>query len=188
MKRKKIQLICMLLLLVILLGAYLGMRQYSKKQSEQEELAEQEKTILSIPTSDITAFSYQLEGETLSFTKQEESWIYDKDSSKPMSTTNIESMLSSVSSVTYDNKLDNVEDLSAFGFDSPSNVITITTKEKTYTITIGQYNDTLSAYYITVDSIPDNVYLISGGVGTAFYKKLDSLIEETTSENTVSGN
>ena len=48
-----------------------------KKEKKQEE--EHKVTVTQMETSDVTAFSYERNGTTLSFTKNGEDWVYDGD-------------------------------------------------------------------------------------------------------------
>lgn len=188
MKQKKIKLIIMVTLLLVSVGAYLGMHQYNKKQDEKTDENESQ-VLASISMNDILSFSYILDDQTLSFTKKDDAWIYDEDPSLPIMTSNIEKMLSDLSNITYTTKLEDIDNLSDFGFDKPTNVITCTTADKTYTFTVGMYNQTLNGYYIKTDENDTTIYLVSGSLGEGFCTPLDSLIEkgDSVSGDSVSG-
>ena len=83
MQKQKKQMVILVILLILLILAYIGVHFYSKKQEEKEEAkTEAEKiTVTDIEVSDITQFSYVLDGTTLSFTKNGTEWIYDDDQS-----------------------------------------------------------------------------------------------------------
>ena len=153
--------------LMLLIGGYFLLQQYNKKQAEKEE--ENKIQVAEIDADAIEAFSYQLDGETLSFTKTDDNWSYDQNTELHMD----------------NEEIDDVTDLSEYGLDAPSNVITVTTADQTYTFTVGDHNATANCYYFMTDQQPDVVYTMTSGLCGSFRETADELIklESVVSDN-----
>lgn len=186
MEKQKKQFIVVLILLVVAVAAYLILHVYNDKKEAKEEAEEDADTITitDFDTDDVTAFSYQLNGETLSFTKDGDNWLYDGDTSLDLDEDSITSMLSAVSNLTTEEALEEYDSLSDYGLDTPSNTITVTTADGTITLLAGNQNEITNSYYMmTGDS--DTVYLISTDLNSTFGSAVDDLIaeeEETETE------
>lgn len=186
MEKQKKQFIVVLILLVVAVAAYLILHVYNDKKEAKEEAEEDADTITitDFDTDDVTAFSYQLNGETLSFTKDGDNWLYDGDTSLDLDEGSITSMLSAVSNLTTEEALEEYDSLSDYGLDTPSNTITVTTADGTITLLAGNQNEITNSYYMmTGDS--DTVYLISTDLNSTFGSAVDDLIaeeEETETE------
>ena len=179
MNKKKKQMKIMLIVLVIVAVAIAGIVIYQKQQSAKESAAEQEKVLAEINVEDVTAFSYYLDGEQLSFTKQDDTWVYDNDASLSIDTDKVESMLENAATVSYSAIVEDPEELSSYGLDSPSNVIVISTADDTYTFTIGDTNSITSELYMMFGS-DTTVYTMSTDLTDAFSKSVDDLLEDAS--------
>ena len=186
MEKQKKQFIVVLILLVVAVAAYLLLHVYNDKKEAKEEAEEDADTITitDFDADDVTAFSYQLNGETLSFTKDGDNWLYDGDASLDLDEDSITSMLSAISNLTTEEALEEYDSLSDYGLDTPSNTITVTTADGTITLLAGNQNEITNSYYMmTGDS--DMVYLISTDLNSIFSSAVDDLIaeeEETETE------
>ena len=183
MRKQKVQMVVLVIALALLIGGYLLLQQYNKKQAEKEE--EDKIQVAQIDADMITAFSYRLDGETLSFTKTDDNWSYDQNTELHMDNDRITSMLANVTKVEADEEIDDVTDLSEYGLTNPSNIITVTTAEQTYTFTVGNHNATANCYYFMTDQQPNVVYTMSGGLCSSFRETADDLIklESVVSDN-----
>ena len=86
MKKQKIQFIVILIVLAVLIAATFGMKWYNKNK-EEEKTAEEEASTIYISKVDvdtITAFTYEIDHVTYSFTKDGDTWTYDGDTSLDM--------------------------------------------------------------------------------------------------------
>ncbi|MBU5429894.1 DUF4340 domain-containing protein [Kineothrix sp. MSJ-39] len=183
MKKQKIQMIILLVVLVLLIGGYFFLQSYNKKQEEKEDADKIQ--VAQIDADAIEAFSYQLNGETLSFTKIDGNWSYDQNTELHMDNDRITSMLANVTKVEADEEIDGVTDLSEYGLEDPANVITVTTADQTYTFTVGDHNATANCYYFMTDQQPDVVYTMTSGLCGSFQETADDLIklESVVSDN-----
>ncbi|MGN0352283.1 MAG: DUF4340 domain-containing protein [Roseburia sp.] len=179
MEKQKRQFVIILAVLVVMILAYVGIHFYNKK-AEEKEAAEEDAatvTITDFDTDDVTAFSYQLNGETLSFTKEGDNWLYDGDATLDLDESVMETMLSAASNLTATEELDDYDSLADYGLDAPENTITITTSEGVITLMVGNSNEITGDYYImTGDS--DTVYLIGSSLSSSFGKTVEELIAE----------
>ena len=86
MKKQKVQFIAILIVLAVLIAATFGMKWYNKNK-EEEKTAEEEASTIYISKVDvdtITAFSYEVDHVTYTFTKDGDTWTYDGDTSLDM--------------------------------------------------------------------------------------------------------
>ena len=102
MKKNK-QLIIVILLLVVCVGGYFGVKAYNANQEKKEEAKTM--TPVNLQVSDITSFSYVNEGETLSFERDGENWKYTGDTSIDLSEDSVEGMLEKACTLTSTNKM-----------------------------------------------------------------------------------
>ena len=181
MKKQKIQFIVILIVLAVLIAATFGMKWYNKNK-EEEKTAEEEASTIYISKVDvdtITAFSYEVDHVTYTFTKDGDTWTYDGDTSLDMDEEAIDSMLATLSSLTAIEEISDYTDLKEFGFDQPEDLISYTTSE-------GNKNDTLNAYYI-ISADGGSIYLTETSLADAFSKTIEELTvtEDTESTETV---
>ena len=176
MKGKK--LIWILVLLVICLAAYFAVKQLNLEETDAGE--KETIYINQLEADDITGFSFVNNGETLSFTKDGDTWKYDTNAERSMNQVSITSMVSMLAEIEAEQKLEDHEDLSEYGLDTPSNTIEITTKEGTKEFLIGNENEAVNGYYAMING-EDTVYLISSALPNKFNCSLDTL-EETLEE------
>lgn len=183
MQKQKKQLLVMVILLVIGILAYVGIRIYSEKQEEKKAAEEEENKIAvtDLESDDITEFSYQYEGEVLEFVKEDGTWYYKGDKTISMDQDQISSMLETAVGLEAETEVTDYESLSDYGLDTPSNTITLTGENKTVTLLLGNKNEMLSQYYVKKEE-EDAVYLISVSLESVFGKSVSDLteVEEST--------
>lgn len=85
-------------------------------------------------------------------------------------------------SITAQNLINDVTDLSQYGLDEPSNVLHWETEHGSYTYNVGDYNSIASVYYICEPG-SHTVYAVPNSLGTGFDYSLEDLIEEETGES-----
>lgn len=183
MKRQKKQFVVILIALAVVLVATIGMKTYNKNQEEKETAEEEASTIYisQVQTDSITSFSYEIGEVTYSFTKDGEDWIYDGDSSVDIDEDAVETMLNSLEALTATDEI-NCEDLSEYGLEEPSDVISYTTDSGSVTLSVGNKNDMLGSYYVMTGE-DGKVYLTNTSLADVFSKTPEEL---TASEDTES--
>ena len=183
MKRQKKQFVIILIALAVVLVATFGMKTYNKNQKEKETAEKEASTIYisQVQTDSITSFSYEIGEVTYSFTKDGEDWIYDGDSSVDIDEDAVETMLNSLEALTATDEI-NCEDLSEYGLEDPSDVISYTTDSGSVTLSVGNKNDMLGSYYVMTGE-DGKVYLTNTSLADAFSKTPEEL---TASDDTES--
>ncbi len=179
MQKQRKQFVITVVILLVLVLAYIGIHLYNQKQEEKKEKEEKENeiTVTELDTDDVTAFSYQVSGETLSFTKDGDEWVYDQDTSLDLDEDVVNGMIEKAASLTADDSFDDYDSLADYGLDQPSNTITLTTKESTTTLYLGNQNAMTSQYYLMTGD-GETVYAVDNTLSTTFSKTVDSLVKE----------
>ena len=179
MQKQRRQFVITVVILLVLVLAYVGIHIYNQKQEEKKEKEEKENeiTVTELDTDDVTAFSYQVSGETLSFTKDGDEWVYDQDTSLDLDEDVVNGMIEKAASLTADDSFDDYDSLTDYGLDQPSNTITLTTKESTTTLYLGNQNAMTSQYYLMTGD-GETVYAVDNTLSTTFSKTVDSLVKE----------
>ena len=183
MKKQKIQFIILLIVLAVLIAATFGMKWYNKNKEEEKAAEEEVATIYisKVDTDSITAFSYEVNQVTYSFTKNGDSWTYDGDTSIDIDADAINTMLDTFSSLTATDEI-TYDDLSDFGLDNPTDLVTYTTADGSTTIYVGNKNDMLGSYYVMTGE-DSKVYLTETSLADKFSKTIEEL---TVTEDTES--
>ncbi len=169
--RKK-QYLTLIIILIIIVAALIAVIFGKKAQTKKAE-AEEEASIVYVnafEVSDVAAFSYQLDGETVSFELQDEQWIYTGDTTMEIDTEEVESFLTTMSEMDADSVIEDAEDTQQYGLDDPSQTFTVEFSDgSTQTYEFGTENDMVGGYYLqTTDSAQDGtVYLISSSIVTS---------------------
>ena len=116
MQKQKKQMIVIIIILILFVAAYFGMRSYNAKQEEKEAAeTEAEKIyVTELKKDDITAFSYQTDGETLSFVKEEDTWKCENDETLTLDETAISTMLSTVATLEAAESVEDAGELSEY--------------------------------------------------------------------------
>lgn len=188
MNGQKKQFIGICVLVVLCVAAYFGLKTYNAKTTEKEQKEEESKKIeaVKIDKEKVNAFSYQLNGTTITFEKDGDTWYYQPDHSINIDQDKINTMLAAVADVTSEEKLENVEDTSEYGFDNPTNVLTFTMEDGTRTITIGMQNEITNQYYI-MDNNSDTIYIVDSSMSTAFSKSVEDMTATADTSSDTSG-
>ncbi|MCD8075941.1 MAG: DUF4340 domain-containing protein [Lachnospiraceae bacterium] len=170
MKKKSVKLIAGVVVIFLLCGAYFGLKAYNQKTEEAEEEAAEGETVLEVDTSALTAVSFLIDGEEMSFTLQEDgTWQKDDDETFPVDADALLSPLSELSELKSLRTLTEIEDVSEYGFDDPQNLITLTDEDGEVTIvTIGDNNDSTGNDYLMLNEDETTVYTISTDLRDGF--------------------
>lgn len=146
------------ILLGVLAVACVATFALSRYQAKKEQIQTNGEVVLEIPVDSVQALSWEYDGETLSFHKDDK-WIYDEDEAFPVDGEKIEGLLNQFSAMGAAFTIENPEDLSPYGLSDPTCSITITTDEETYTILLGGYSTMDSQRYVSIGD--GNVYLVT---------------------------
>jgi type II secretory pathway pseudopilin PulG len=176
----------MILILVLILAAFgilRGVKSHQEKVAQEEEEA-QTVYAVSFDSSDVTAFSYQYSSDEqseqeLNFEKSDDAWTYTSDTTIDLDEDQIDTMLSTLSSITANSTIESVSDVSQYGLDTPVQQVNIQfTDGAQTTLVFGMENEVLGGYYLQVSG-DENVYLVDS---TYMTSTLNKSVEDLTAE------
>ncbi len=175
--RKK-QWIILVVALVAIVAASAGLKGYQKKQDQKAAQQEEDEKVyaLQFASDDVTGISYEYSGETLEFTKTDDTWSCSTDPTAQIDADKMKTMLSSLGSMTADSTVESPEDVSEYGIDQPTQQVTLNFSDGSEkTLTFGMENEIVGGIYVQVSG-DDNVYLVgSSYVNTTLNKGVDDL-------------
>ena len=176
MKKKSVNLVTAVGVLVILSGAYAGIKAYVAKQ-EEKETAESEESesaeIVSISADDIKSIKFLIDKQEVVFEKDGDSWVKADESAFPVSQDKVDALAASLKSITAARTLEDVENVSEYELDQPENTITVTTTDgDTTVIQIGMENSSTNQEYIDLNNDPSTVYVVESSTFQSFEGEL----------------
>lgn len=139
MEKQKKQLLGLLVILIVAVIAFIVVKNLPQEE-ETDTTASYEVTNLN--ADDVTKLVYTNENGTLTLNKDGDNWICDEDRSVDIDADKVSTMVGKVASLTSENKIENVEDIAQYGLDAPSLTILVSDGTTSYTILIGDYNET----------------------------------------------
>ena len=182
MKNKTVKMVLAVVVLGVCCGAYAGVKTYvaHQEQKESEEDSEESTTVFTASTDNIKSLDFMVDDTKTTFEKDDDSWVKKDETDFPVNQTTLDSAASAIASVDSDRVLEDVDDLSEYGLDSPSNTIKIVTKSDeedgddiTTTLYVGDENSSTSQYYVRKDDDENTVYLIDSSCVEPFTKSLN---------------
>ena len=184
MKKKSVNLVTAVGVLVILSGAYAGVKAYVAKQ-EEKQAAESEESesaeIVSISADDIKSIKFLIDKQEVVFEKDGDSWVKADESAFPVSQDKVDALAASLESITAARTLEDVEDVSEYELDQPENTITVTTTDgDTTVIQIGMENSSTNQEYIDLNNDPSTVYVVGSSTFQSFEGELYDFAESGT--------
>ncbi len=210
MRKQGRQLVILVIVLVVVIGGYIGLTQYNERAQEQEADQTEGEVLVEISRDDILRFSYVYNGETYAFEKTEvvvdsqedndtdeapsdddgntaepqteERWVYTEDTSLNLMQSRLNTMAGKLTSITAQSLINDVTDMSQYGLEEPSNVLHWETEQGSYTYKVGDYNSVAGVYYICEEG-SQTVYAVTTSLGTGFDYALEDLVEEETGES-----
>lgn len=193
MKKKSVNLITAVGVLVVLSGAYVGVKAYVAKQeaADTESAEEENPEIISIASADVKSIKFVIDKKEVTFEKDGDSWVKSDETGFPVDQDKIDTLVSSLNSIKAERTLENVEDASEYELDQPENTITVTTEDgETTVIQLGMENDSTSQEYIDLNKDSSTVYVVSNSTFSSFegtlYDFAKSGVFPTVDSSTVS--
>ena len=171
--KKSTKLVSAVVVLAVLGGVYVGLNTYVTKEESTESSEEESKTeVYSVKTDDIKSLEFIIDKKDTVFEKKDDSWVKKDETAFPVNQTTLDSAASALEKVEADRVLENVDDLTDYGLDSPSNSVTVTTDDGTTKFNIGDENTSTNQYYIAKDDEDSTVYVVSSSTVTPFMNSL----------------
>lgn len=129
----------------------LQMEQYQEKISNSGE------TVLELPADEVESVSWDYDGVTLSFHREDDGWQYDDDAAFPVDAEAIDNLLEPFTAFGASFIIEQVEDYGQYGLDDPLCTIRLETADESYEITLGDYSSMDAERYVSTGD--GNVYL-----------------------------
>lgn len=177
MEKQKKQLIA---LLVILIAAVILFLLLSHSSNEESEAASTEESYVvnDLEAANVTKLIFTNSAATISLTKVSDEWVFEDDKTIDIDESVVEDLLEEVAPLSSENRIENVEDLSIYGLDSPARTIMVSDGEQTCTILVGDFNEITSTYYICTEEELRTVYTAEYNTVYAFEVTVDDLTAE----------
>lgn len=175
MKKKSMNLITAVAVLVVLSGAYVGVKTYVAKQEEKENAEEEEEKtqVFSISSEDVQSIKFVIDKKEVTFEKNNDEWVKSDERDFPVDQDKLIEAIGSLNNVEADRVLDNVTDTTEYGLDDPTNTITITDKDGKETVMhVGMENASTSQYYVENGEDESKIYVVADSVFQPFMKTL----------------
>lgn len=172
--KKSTKLVSAVVVLAVLGGVYVGLNTYVSKEEKTESSSDEEsKTeVFSVKTDDIKSLEFIVDKKEVTFEKKDDSWVKKDETAFPVNQTTLDSAASAVKKVEADRVLEDVEDLTEYGLDSPSNTVTVDTADGTTKLNIGDENTSTNQYYISKDDDDSTVYVVAADTVSPFMNSL----------------
>lgn len=176
MKNRKKALIIAIICLAAAAVLYLLVVKLSQK-SEEADSSDDALVISSVDSDQITAISYEKDGKSLSFMKEDGTWYDAGDKSFPVDQDSLTTMTNALGAVSATRKLDSPEDLSEYGLDSPVLTVRYTASDgKEAEFTVGDTNDAAGGSYLKISG-DDAVYLVASDFADTFNSDIYQLAD-----------
>ena len=176
MKNRKKALIIAIICLAAAAVLYLLVVKLSQK-SEDADSSDDALVISSVDSDQITAISYEKDGKSLSFMKEDGTWYDAEDKSFPVDQDSLTTMTNALGAVSATRKLDSPEDLSEYGLDSPVLTVRYTASDgKEAEFTVGDTNDAAGGSYLKISG-DDAVYLVASDFADTFNSDIYQLAD-----------
>ena len=171
--KKSTKLVSAVVVLAVLGGVYVGLNTYVSKEEKTESSEEESKTeVFSMKTDDIKSLEFIVDKKEVTFEKKDDSWVKKDETAFPVNQTTLDSAASAIETVEADRVLEDVEDLTEYGLDSPSNTVTVDTADGTTKFNIGDENTSTNQYYISKDDDDSTVYVVAADTVSPFMNSL----------------
>ena len=167
----------LLLVLLVLLITFFGLKKWNTSKSEAEEKKKENAVVHIFETDSLESIEYkEASGEEMSFVKEDDTWEYAPDTTIALTESSMQNMEDAFSDIRAVKEIKNPDGLSDYGFDSPEYNLTLTGKDgEAHKFLIGnasgenyyfmeQYFDLLEAYQEanpTMEDGTEKVYTVS---------------------------
>lgn len=171
MKRSK-RMLALVAVLGVVCVAALILTQY---QETQEEIKSSGTAVLELPADTVESLSWEYSsGDGFAFHREGDGWSYDADGAFPVSGEKIGEILSCFESFRASFVIENAEDYSQYGLDSPTCTICLDTAEQSFRIRLGEFSRMDEQRYIDIGD--GNVYLAASDPMDCLETALSGLI------------
>lgn len=144
----------------------------TRYESHKEKIQTSDEVVMELSADSVTALSWEYDGQTLSFHKEDDTWTYDDDDAFPVDQDKIQERLDLFASFGVSFIIEDPEDLGQYGLSNPTCTISISAEDQDYTILLGDYSTMDSQRYVSIGD--GNVYLVQNDPLDLFDAQLSS--------------
>lgn len=175
--RKKALIIAMICLAAAAVLYLLVVKMNQKEANSESDDSDDSLVISSVDSGQITAISYEKDGKSLSFIKEDGTWYDAEDKKFPVNQDSLTTMTNTLGAVSATRKLEKPEALSEYGLDSPVLTVRYTASDgKEAEFTVGDTNDAAGGAYLKISG-DDAVYLVSSDFADSFNSDIYQLAD-----------
>ena len=175
--RKKALIIAMICLAAAAVLYLLGVKMNQKEANSESDDSDDSLVISSVDSGQITAISYEKDGKSLSFIKEDGTWHDAEDKKFPVNQDSLTTMTNTLGAVSATRKLEKPEALSEYGLDSPVLTVRYTASDgKEAEFIVGDTNDAAGGAYLKISG-DDAVYLVSSDFADSFNSDIYQLAD-----------
>lgn len=147
--RKKALIIAMICLAAAAVLYLLVVKMNQKEANSESDDSNDSLVISSVDSGQITAISYEKDGKSLSFIKEDGTWYDAEDKKFPVNQDSLTTMTNTLGAVSATRKLEKPEALSEYGLDSPVLTVRYTASDgKEAEFIVGDTNDAAGGAYL----------------------------------------
>ena len=166
-------LILLVLLLISLIPVYYVIS-YNNQKNQEAENETESKRILSMEMLDVASVQFTLDGEEVTFTKTDDGWKLEGDDSFEVEASVIENTISSVTDMTANREMTDVENLAEYGLEQPVQKVVLKDSDGiTHNIYFGSSNDSTGDDYVYIGDDKTKVYTVAASVAQTFTGTLE---------------
>ena len=178
MNRKK-RLIALCCVLVVAVGAAVGVSLYTERA---EQIAESGEVVFELPVGEVTGLAWEYtndEDETVSLAfTNDGGWTYDGDAAFPVDGEAITALLERFEALQAAVVIDGVTDYGQYGLDEPLCTISVAAGDTEYEIALGNYSELDYQRYLSLGD--GKVYLVNDDPMEYYSLTLDDLMLDDT--------
>jgi hypothetical protein len=168
------RLISYAVILLVLLGAYVGLRWH---QAQKEAREKQAKQVFAFKEAEIGALTLKRGQQEIQLTRQGAAWEITKPLKAKADTLTVDNLVQALAGLKMERDL-GPGDLKTFGLDHPQLVVSFSAKGKPYQLALGQAAPGYRGFYVRKDKAP-NILLIASGAKNSLDQQLTSLRDKT---------
>lgn len=167
----------LLLVLIVLIGVFFGIKKWNTTKSDAKAAEEKNKIVHIFKTKSLQSIAYkEVSGEEMSFVKEDDTWKYAPDTTIALDESNMETMIDAFSDIQAVKEIKDPDNLSDYGFDSPQYELTLTGKDgEAHKFLIG---DAAGENYYFMEDGTDQVYTVAADLISELVWQLSAVAQK----------
>ncbi len=187
MKKQRKQFVILAILLVLCVLVWVIVSAVIKKNEEKQESIEEadleSRKLCPVEVEDITELSYYYEDTKLTLKLDGDQWICEGNEEVDIDESSINTMLTALTGLAYTEQIEDAEELSEYGLETPQNTVSVKTTDGEYTFYLGDENSYTGDHYVMVEG-DASVYTVSTDIAAYFSYSLEDITAEEEATDT----